>query len=446
MTNSLAFRFAVGAALWVTGALVISGFLLARLFDAHVERIFERRLAVLLETLVAVAEVDRTGPGLVLRRQAGEPRFAQPYSGWYWQITAADGTEIRSYSLWDQRLAAAEGPPPEAPRLSIIEGPDRARVWAIERAIRMPGAEGRYRFMVAADAAELEIQTGPFNRTLAWALFVLWFGLLIGIAAQIVIALRPLGRLRRGLRDVSAGRGERLVGRFPAEVEPLVAELNAHFDQIRQVVERARGHVGNLAHALKTPLSVLANEASGDDGVPAETVRSQTDAMRRRVDHYLVRARTAATAGLITARAPLAEVIEDLRRTLVRIHAGRDLAIEVESPAGLEFRGDRQDLEEMIGNLMDNACKWAGHRVRIGAVAHGNTVSVTVEDDGPGMPPAGRGEALGRGKRLDEAVDGSGLGLAIVDEIAGLYGGTLALEDSAMGGLRAVLVLPAAAR
>ena len=443
MTNSIAFRLAAGAAVWITAALVVSGFLLARLFDAHVERTFERRLEVLLETLVAVAEVDEAGRGIVLRRQAGEPRFDQPYSGWYWQITAPDGAVVRSYSLWDRRLAVAPAAPPETARLSLIEGPVGARLRAIERAIAMPGIAGQFRFVVAADVEELAVQTEPFIRTLAWALFVLWFGLLLGVAAQIVIALRPLGRIRRGLSDVSAGRSDRLEGRFPAEIQPLVAELNAHFGQIGQVVERARGHVGNLAHALKTPLSVLANEAQGTGTVPAETVRTQTDAMRRRVDHYLVRARTAATAGLITARAPIGSVVEDLHRTLLRIHAGKDLRIDADAPAGAEFRGDRQDLEEMIGNLLDNACKWAAGRVRISVLAEGNRVRITVEDDGPGMPADKRGQALGRGGRLDEAVDGSGLGLAIVDEIAGLYGGTMALDDSAMGGLRVDLVLPA---
>lgn len=445
MTNSIAFRLAVGAAVWITAALVVSGFLLAKLFDAHVERTFERRLEVLLETLVAVAEVDEAGRGVVLRRQAGEPRFDQPYSGWYWQITAPDGSVVRSYSLWDRRLAEAIGPPPETARLSLIQGPGGVSLRSIERAIAMPGVAGQFRFVVAADVEELAVQTEPFNRTLAWALFVLWFGLLLGVAAQIVIALRPLGRIRRGLGDVSAGRSDKLVGRFPAEVQPLVAELNAHFDQIGQVVERARGHVGNLAHALKTPLSVLANEAQGTDDVPAETVRTQTDAMRRRVDHYLVRARTAATAGLITARAPIAAVVDDLHRTLLRIHIEKDLRIDADTPDDLEFRGDRQDLEEMIGNLLDNACKWARSRVRISARAEGNQVRITVEDDGPGMPADRRGEALGRGRRLDEAVDGSGLGLAIVDEIAGLYGGAVVLDQATLGGLRVDLLLPAAA-
>jgi len=379
-----------------------------------------------------------------LRRQAGEPRFDQPYSGWYWQIAAPDGAMVRSYSLWDQRLAGVAGEVSEALQFHTIDGPNNTRLLAAERAIRMPEIEGQYRFMVAADVEELEVQTQPFNRTLAWALFVLWFGLLLGVAAQIMFALRPFGRLRRGLGDISTGRSERLEGRFPAEVQPLVAELNAHFDKIGQVVERARGHVGNLAHALKTPLSVLSNEARAGAQVPADSVLRQTDAMRRRVDHYLVRARTAATVGLITARAPVTPVIENLRRTLLRIHVDKNLQIDVAPDAALEYRGDRQGLEEMIGNLLDNACKWATSRITVTAIAEGHQIRFTVEDDGPGLPAERRGEVLGRGRRLDEAVDGSGLGLAIVDEIAGLYGGSLALDDAALGGLKVELILPAA--
>lgn len=207
----------------------------------------------------------------------------------------------------------------------------------------------------------------------------------------------------------------------------------------------ARTHVGNLAHALKTPLAVLTNEAERADGHLASIVRRQTESMLRQVDHHLVRARTAATGALIGARAELAPIATDLIRTLGRIHARRGIEIASELPPGLAFRGERQDLEEMLGNLLDNAGKWAARSVRLTAARTDGLLTLTIDDDGPGLPPERRREVIERGARLDERVPGSGLGLAIVRDIALLYGGSLALEDAPEGGLRAVLTLPAAA-
>jgi signal transduction histidine kinase len=210
------------------------------------------------------------------------------------------------------------------------------------------------------------------------------------------------------------------------------------------VVEHARTHVGNLAHALKTPLSVISNEAGREDTPLAETVRRQTEMMTRQVDHHLARARAAATANVIGARSEVSPVVEDLRRTLARIYAARDILISVEGIDGAVFRGDQQDLEQMIGNVVDNACKWAHKAVRIEIARQDRNLLVTIEDDGDGLPEDQRREALRRGARLDESVPGSGLGLAIVREIAELYDGSLKLGVAGMGGLRVELVIPEA--
>jgi signal transduction histidine kinase len=225
-------------------------------------------------------------------------------------------------------------------------------------------------------------------------------------------------------------------------VAPLAQELNALLSHNAAVVERARTHVGNLAHALKTPLSVLMNEAAVGNEAITETVRKQTELMRRQVDHYLVRARTAATGGVLGARSDVAQVVDDLHRTLAIIHRDRALDIRTTCPPALLFRGERQDLEEILGNLMDNACKWADSRVAVTAHVEAGRLVIDVDDDGPGLAPEQRSKVLERGTRLDESVPGSGLGLAIVRDIAGLYDGQLQLGQAPLGGLRATLVLP----
>jgi signal transduction histidine kinase len=442
--NSIAFRLAVGAVIWIGAALMVSGFVLATLFGDHVERGFDRRITVLLDSLIAVAEVGEDG-ALALSRTPAEPRFGQPYSGWYWQIAASLDTVHRSRSLWDQALSLPQGPVRAgALRSYRVGGPQNQTLKVVERAVVLPGDDAPYRFAVAADLAQLEAEVRPFNWTLGLSLGVLWLVLMAAVAAQVRFGLRPLDRLRVALADVRLGRAERLEGAFPAEVAPLVEETNALLDQIGRVVERARTHVGNLAHAVRTPLSVMVNEAAGAEGALAETVRRETDSVRRWIDHHLMRARAAAAAQVIGARSEVAPVLEDLRRTLARMHAERGLRIDVEAAADLHFRGDRQDLEEIVGNVMDNGCKWARAAVRVGASAMDGRLTITVEDDGPGLPAERREEALRRGARLDESVPGSGLGLAIVGEIAELYDGALQLGNSDLGGLRAALVLPAA--
>jgi signal transduction histidine kinase len=208
-------------------------------------------------------------------------------------------------------------------------------------------------------------------------------------------------------------------------------------------VARARTHVSNLAHFLKTPLSVLASEADAEPGVLADQVRRQVEVMRRQVDHYLTRARAAGSVNVLGNRTPVQPVLHDLARVLSRIHAARDIVVDADCPSELCFRGERQDLEEMAGNLMDNACKWARHRVKVRAVAAGARLVLTVEDDGPGLSPQDRSRVGERGERLDETVPGSGFGLAIVRDISKLYGGFFVLEASELGGLKTVLTLPA---
>jgi len=419
--------------------------LLSNLFSDYVLESFDARMTAQLDGLIAAADVAADG-SLSLSRALSDPLYQQVYSGRYWQIGAGEPVPdavLRSRSLWDQELAA--GVPPTAGGVSarLLVGPKGQRLRVLERDVTLPGAEGVFRFAVAADEAEMAQDIRAFRVTLAWSMGVLGLGLVAAVFIQVRYGLGPLRRIGRALADIRNGRARSMGDDYPVEVRPLVTELNALLEHNAEVVERARTHVGNLAHALKTPLSVLANEA--DAGSPAaETLRQQTDVMRRQVDRYLARARTAAAGSVLGARTPVQPVVEDLVRTLVRIHAEKALDIQLRGERGHGFRGERQDLEEMLGNVLDNACKWAGKTVRLEAAVADGRLRVTVEDDGPGLPPAERARALERGRRLDEAVPGSGLGLAIVQDIAALYGGAVELGDSDLGGLKLTLDLPAA--
>jgi signal transduction histidine kinase len=438
--NSLAFRLVAGAGLWIAAALVAGGLALSNIFEDSVERSFDARLEVYLDGLIAVSRTGAAGR-LELARGLGEPRFTQPYSGWYWEIAGPHGPILRSRSLWDMVLDAR---PDEGGTLVIYEteGPDENRLRVVERDVSLPNLPERLHYIVAAEESEIGREVARFDKALAWALALLGGGLIAAVFIQVRFGLIPLRRMEAALAAIRAGRAERLEGSFPEEVQPLADELNALLDHNADVVERARTHVGNLAHALKTPLAVLSNESSDATGPLADSVVRQTGVMRRQVDHYLARARTAARARVLGARTYVMPVVEDLQRTLERIHIDRGISITVDGDPGIAFRGERQDLEEILGNVMDNGCKWARKRVVVRLARADRRAVIEVEDDGPGLSPEERAQVFERGKRLDEAVPGTGLGLAIVRDIAELYGGSVSLEKAGLGGLRVTLVLP----
>jgi signal transduction histidine kinase len=272
---------------------------------------------------------------------------------------------------------------------------------------------------------------------------VLGLGLVAAAFAQVSFGLRPLDRMRDEVAEVRAGRATRLIGPFAAEIEPIADELNGLLDHNREILERARTQAGNLAHALKTPLAVLRNEADHIDDKPAAILRRETALMQDQINRHLSRARSAGSRGVLGARSDMAEVAVALKRTLGRIHKDRAVDISLQGVDGLSFQGERQDLEEMLGNLMDNGCKWAASQVRVQGRREGGWLLISVEDDGPGIPEDALSEVIDRGMRLDETMPGSGLGLSIVRDIAGLYEGKLELDRSPLGGLAARLRLPA---
>jgi signal transduction histidine kinase len=441
-TDSLAFRLAVSAALWCAAALLASGLVLASLFRETVEERFDAHLSALLESLIAASEVQ-LGDQVDLIRSLGEPRFSQPYSGWYWQIDRGNKVVLRSRSLWDQVLSrpALDENGSRTQRYTAA-GPDGQSLRVVARSITLPPASTNFVFRIAGDRAEIRQEMRRFNETLAWSLGVLGLGLVAAVLLQVRYGLLPLRRLGRSLADIRLGRANRLEGPYPREVQPLVQELNVLVEHNAAVVERARAQIADLAHALKTPMSVLVNEAAADRGPLAAMVREQIARMRRQVDHYLARARAAGAANVLGTRTPVAPILQDLSRTLERIYIERRVIIEIACDEKVVFSGERQDLEEMVGNLLDNACKWANSRVCVSADTAQGRLVVRIEDDGPGLPPESAAQVLERGARLDEQVEGSGLGLSIVRDIAALYSGSVSFESSPSGGLVVLLSLP----
>jgi signal transduction histidine kinase len=431
--------------------LAVGGYVLSDAFMSAVHDSFDTTLQVDLDGMIAAAEPDPNGE-VALQEQFLNRRFARVYSGRYWQIVpqkAGAQTQI-SHSLFDKTIRIQNATKVGGLTWGTAEGPDNQNLRVLARRVSFPiSATARtddsraYTFMVAGDLSSVDNEIEEFDETLIWSFVALLLGLVVAIFIQVRVGLMPLRRAREALARIRSGAARQLEGSFPAEIAPLAAELNSLIEHSAEVVGRARTHVSNLAHYLKTPLTVLANEAEADPGPLAEAVRRQVDIMRRQVDHYLARARAAGALDVLGNRTLVAPVLDDLARVLDRIHAERGIAITVDCPATLAFRGDRQDLEEMAGNLMDNACKWASSRVAVKALGVGARLALSVEDDGPGLAPADLGRVLQRGQRLDESVPGSGLGLSIVRDISKLYGGGLELKESPLGGLCAVLDLPA---
>jgi signal transduction histidine kinase len=449
--NSLASRLILSASALTIVILVVSGGVLSSFYRQAVERAFDRRLNVYLRTLIAdVASPD--DPSGKVAQSVGEPLFELPLSGWYWQVLRLDGPKPdarASRSLWDGTLAQLPGAPPGVAgglRQGYITGPEDQKLRVVERSIDL-GDEGVFLVSVAGDATEIDEEIHGFDRALTYTFIILGVALLLTTLFQVRFGLAPLKRISERLAAIRSGTAERLEGSFPVEIAQLARETNALIDANRAIVERARTHVGNLAHALKTPLSVVVNEAvaRGDDPLAAK-VREQTEIMRDQISHHLERARLAARTTVVGSITDVYPVVAALTRTMEKAHHGKELSIKLDSPGDARFRGEKQDLEEMVGNLVDNACKWAQSRVAIEISQELQAtpmIRIVVDDDGRGLTASEREQVAKRGSRLDETKPGSGLGLSIVLELARLYGGGLTLGTAPIGGLRAELVLPA---
>lgn len=457
--NSLAFRLFATAAVWTIVVLPVAGFAIDYVRRREAELAHDRRLSQLLTIIVAFS-TDHGGVEPRQPRNVGEPLFEITHSGWYWQITPlgnSPGRRMVSASLGTEHLAipkdAAVKTDTSNVRWAEGSGPLGEPMRLAELVFNTGDDEAPrlYAYIVGGSLDFVDERIAEFRVPLVLALSLAGIGLIMATFFQVRFGLQPLGAIEKGLAAIRSGEEKRLEGHFPAEIEPLRTELNALIQVNQDTVDRARTHVGNLAHALKTPLAVILNEAREDATPHGAKITEQAEMMRLQVNHYLDRARVAAQAGAIGQRTDVEHVIAGLFRALERIYRERSLEFVAECPAGATFRGERQDLEEMLGNLLDNACKWAATKVRIGVTVDRATnlpdaprLHIWVDDDGPGLTAEQRAQRIERGKRLDETKPGSGLGLSIVADFAQTYHGRFDLEASDLGGLSARLELPAA--
>ncbi len=453
LRNSLAGRLIAGAALWTVALLIAGALVLTTQYQRSVHRVDDERLDAVIESLAAFSEMAQDGQ-FYLSKMPGDPRFERAFSGQYWQISLVDddGTQrqiARSESLFDSELDIPQTIFQQASKSTgsnvkaALTGPDNEPLRSLTRIVRLPDQISVLAITAGADRRPGDKEIARFRLVVAWTLGLFATGLVIAVILQVRIGLAPIYKIRKAIAQVREGETEAVEGNYPAELMPLTEELNNLLGHNREVVERARTHVGNLAHALKTPISVLLNETSQNKPGLEELVQRQASAMARQVDHHLRRASAAARAQVLGSRTPVAEAVDDMQRTLARLFKDKNIHFETKIPPELTFRGERQDLDELLGNLMENACKWSNGVVHIHAEPSSkSTIDISVEDDGAGLPAQKRKAVLARGERLDESAPGSGLGLSIVNDLVGAYGGKFWLEGSDLGGLKVVLRLP----
>jgi signal transduction histidine kinase len=444
------------ALVWSLLVLLGAGIALTAFFQRSSLNRFDLGLFEINEGLYAGTTVEG---GEIVAPALTDSRATRAYSGRYWEIAQPGGPEgmqllVPSRSLWDSEMkpppqVLKQGPAAFKPGETIYYdtvGPAGERLRAAARTVTLPNWPRPVIFIAAENRGPIDSDARRFALTTAIALLLLGAGLVGGVILQVRVGLQPLFRLRREVADVRKGKAEALAADYPVELAPLAMELNALLAHNHEVVERQRTHVGNLAHALKTPLSVMLSEAELRPGDPlSEVVTRQAQTMREQVDHHLRRARAAARAQGSGERTEVAPVLDELARTLERIFGERGVRIDWDADDALSFRGERQDLLEVAGNAMENACKWCHRRVKAYAEsASPGLLRLIVEDDGPGLPPERREEVLRRGARLDESAPGSGLGLSIIDDLAKAYGGSVSLGESGLGGLKVEVLLPKA--
>lgn len=426
----------IGLAMVLTGAALIAGYLvISSLLEGFITDRFDAEALAVADTLIASAEIDG-GAGLRAGSASSDPRFEIPLSGWFWQLSQDGRVAAKSASLFDNVLQ----PPDTDFTGGTGIGPSGEALRVTHYRFTLPDSDAVLAVTVTAPQAEIDAAMTRLRRPLAISLAVLALALALASFVQVAAGLRSLDRLGRGIRDIRAGKSESLPLPPVAELRPVVHEINALIEQNRQVLARTREHVGNLAHSLKTPLAALDNSLPGGHAGHALVER-----MDRQIGWHLRRARSSGAAGLLGSRTEIAPVLDDILLVLRRPITDSGLDIQIALPPGLAFAGERQDLEEMIGNLVENAVKWARRQVRVSAgMQDTGRLRICIEDDGPGMSRNDYAQALRRGARLDESgPPGTGLGLAIVSDLAALHGGKLGLDISALGGLCASLDLPA---
>ena len=450
--GSLMLRLFGGTALWIAIALGLTTFALDGLFKDQATRQFEQQLQSYLYQIVASLELDAQG-NPIIPNTGGDPRFNRPESGLYWQINDNNGaTLLKSRSLWDTKLNVANDRLlKDEIHFHSLTGPAEQRLLIAEHNLVLPDPSNKQlRVIVGSETKELARAIETWQHSLGLFVGILFVSLVVAAIAQVAFGLQPLRQLQQSLKKLREGDNARIMGKFPTELKPLIDDFNAVIDANGKIIERARSQAGDLAHSIKTPISVMINALqaektrSGHDPALVASLEEQLQQLQQQVQWRLKRARIAANAGVPHSRTPVNVALEQLARVMQKVYAEKSIQVTVGPIAeDLYFDGEEQDLQEIVGNLLDNAFKWAVSSVAVQATHSNGKLRIVVKDDGPGCelltdpthPPS-------RGQRADESVPGSGLGLSIVRDLVTLYDGTLSFEANVPNGLRVVSILP----
>ena len=441
--TSLTRRIIGIAAIWITVLLLGGGYALDRVLTNSLVENFDKQLEYVLNAMIAASEIGPDGE-VRFNRPPADQRFLEPYSGVYFQVSGVGADTFPSRSLWDRRLAVNNSHNDIDLHTYDSREFDGEPLRVVERDVILPASDVRWRFQVAQSREIIDRQIRDLRTTLIWSFLALGLGLLVLATLQAFYGLWPLRRVRSEVVAIRSGKQSRISENFPREIFPLVRELNELLAHSEEQAEEARRHAGNLAHALKTPLTVITNAATADSPDLDDTVIREATVMRRQVDHHLARARAIGRRASLHARARVWDSLEAVERAMERLYT--DVTVDIAGNREAAVRVERQDLDEMLGNLVENAAKYGHGRVFVTVEPVADIgVEIMVEDDGPGIPPEQRETIFARGARLDTDKPGTGLGLAIVRDVAEIYGGSIRLEESEdLGGLLARLTLPIA--
>jgi len=444
--NSLALRLFLSAFVWILLTLMGGGLLLSDLFRETAEKSFEDKLNLFMETLIGSSKID-SSESITVVNPIGDPRFFQPYSGWYWQINQGSQTLVRSRSMWDQVLTLDKrliGGRAQFLDQNLKNKKNKKvissqKLKILQREISFPGFKNPLTFMVSGDTEEFEKNVLAFNNILIISLVILGMGLLISVYLQVKYGLLPLQKIKNSLFKIRNGDAVKLEDNYPTEVSPLAKEINILLEHNEKIVERAKTHVGNLAHALKTPLTIIRNHAEEKKD---KDIKPQIELINKNIDRYLNKARSSANVKIIKSKIEVQKHVEKIASVFQKIHPNKNIKVIVKDK-NLLIPGNSDDLDEILGNLLENACKWTKKIVEIKVKRFSNNlIKFTISDDGPGLPKHKRAEVFARGFRLDEQTPGTGLGLNIVKDTVEQYSGKVWLTKSNFGGLTVNLLLP----
>ena len=444
--NSLALRLFLSASVWILLTLISGGLLLSDIFRESTEKAFDDKLNLFMETLIGSSKIDST-ESITVVNPLGDPRFFQPYSGWYWQINKGSQTLVRSRSMWDQVLTLDKrliGGRAQFINSNLQEKKNKRIVTSqqlniVQREISFPGFDDPLTFMISGDTEEFEKNIMQFNNILVSSLAILGFGLLLSVYLQVKYGLLPLKKIKNSLFKIRNGDAKKLEDNYPTEVSPLASEINILLEHNEKIVQRAKTHVGNLAHALKTPLTIISNHINATND---QSLKPQVELINKNIDRYLNKARSSATGNIVKSKIDVDIVTKKIIKIFRKIYPNLQINL-ISIDKNLLIPGNSDDLDEILGNLLENACKWTNEIVELKVLKFSDrSIKFTISDDGPGLPKHRRGEVFARGFRLDEQTPGTGLGLNIVKDTVEQYSGKVWLSESIFNGLEVNVILP----